>query len=313
MRCQSARTTWERCSVVAVLAAVASIVTASGQPGGPEMSRMRSSTLTLARDIEYVPGGHERQKLDLYLPDANDTQSASKAPRPLIIRVHGGAWRSGSKDRTPAARFVEEGYVVASINYRLSQHAIFPAQIQDCKAAVRWLRANAGKYGYDPNRFGVWGTSAGGHLVAMLGTAGDVNEFDVGSNAGVSSRVQAVGDFFGPTDLTTMSSFWSTMNHDAPDSPESLLIGGPVQENKDKARRANPITYISKDDPPFLIVHGDKDPLVPRNQSEILCKALKDAGVAVTFYTVPGGGHGGFQDPNVNPLVSDFFRKHPKR
>jgi dipeptidyl aminopeptidase/acylaminoacyl peptidase len=147
----------------------------------------------------------------------------------------------------------------------------------------------------------------------MLGTAGDVNEFDVGPNAGVSSRVQAVCDFFGPTDLTKMSSFWSTMNHDVPDSPESLLIGGPVQENKDKARRANPIAYVTKDDAPFLIVHGDKDPLVPHNQSEILCKALKDAGVTVMFYTVPGGGHGGFQDPNVDSLVSDFFRKHLKR
>jgi len=260
-----------------------------------------------------VPDGHERQRLDLYLPQRKDGQDASKGLRPLIIWVHGGAWRSGSKDRTPAVRFVDEGYAVASVNYRLSQHAVFPAQIQDCKAAVRGLRANAGKYGYDPNRFGAWGASAGGHLVATLGTAGDVNDFDVGPNAGVSSRVQAVCDFFGPTDLTKMSSFWSTMNHDAPDSPESLLIGGPVQENKDKARRANPIAYVTKDDPPFLIVHGDKDPLVPHNQSEIFCKALKDAGVAVTFYTVPGGGHGGFQDPSVNSLVGDFFRKHLKR
>jgi acetyl esterase/lipase len=281
-----------------------------GQSAGSGASQPEPSRFTLLRDIQYVPGGHERQKLDLYLPQPNDRQDASKGLRPLIIWVHGGAWRSGSKDHTPAVRFIDEGYAVASINYRLSQHAVFPAQIQDCKAAVRWLRANAGKYGYDPNRFGAWGASASGHLVAMLGTAGDVNEFDVGPNAGVSSRVRAVCDFFGPTDLTKMSSFWSTMNHDAPDSPESLLIGGPVQENKDKARQANPITYVTKDDPPFLIVHGDKDPLVPHNQSEILCKALKDAGVDVTFYTVPGGGHGGFQDPNVDPLVSDFFRKH---
>jgi acetyl esterase/lipase len=207
-------------------------------------------------------------------------------------------------------RFVKEGYAVASINYRLSQHALFPAQIQDCKAAIRWLRANAGTYGYDPNRIGVWGASAGGHLVALLGTAGDVNEFDVGPNRGVSSRVQAVCDFFGPTDFTKMSSFWSTMNHDAADAPEVRLIGGPVQENKDKVRRANPIAYITKDDPPFLIVHGDKDPLVPHNQSELLRDALQKAGVAVSLYTVTGGSHGGFRDPQVDVLVTEFFRKY---
>lgn len=257
------------------------------------------------RDMAYVPEGHERQKLDLYLPE-----QPSAEPLPLIIWVHGGAWRAGSKERCPARRFVEKGYAVASINYRLSQHAIFPAQIQDCKAAVRWLRAHAEKYNLDPQRFAVWGSSAGGHLVAMLGTAGDVKGFDVGENLAVSSRVQAVCDFFGPTDFTKMNDFPGRMDHDAPDSPESKLIGGPVQENKGKARRADPITYATKDDPPFLIVHGDKDPLVPHNQSELLRDALKKAGVPVRLYTVKGGGHGGFKDPKVNPLVAAFFAKH---
>jgi len=124
-------------------------------------------------------------------------------------------------------RFVRDGYAVASINYRLSQHAIFPAQIQDCKAAIRWLRANADRYGIDPNRIGAWGPSAGGHLVALLGTAGDVNDFEVGPNPGISSRVQAVCDFFGPTDFTKMSSFASTMDHDAGDSPSRNWSAGP--------------------------------------------------------------------------------------
>jgi acetyl esterase/lipase len=291
-------------AVVAVVVGMAGLTARASQPG-PDLSRM-----AVLRDIEYVPGGHERQKLDLYLPKAGEVRSESSGRRPLIVWIHGGAWQSGSKDRPPALRLVEKGYAVASINYRLSQHAIFPAQIEDCKAAIRWLRMNAGKYGYDPNRVGVWGASAGGHLVALLGTTGGVKEFDVGPNTGLSSRVQAVCDFFGPTDFAKIGSFPSTMRHDAADSPESKLVGGPIQENKDKAQRANPIAYVTKDDPPFLIVHGDKDPLVPHNQSEILYDALKKAGVEATLYTVHGGGHGGFKDPQVDVLVAQFFDKH---
>ncbi|MBN2128358.1 MAG: alpha/beta hydrolase [Sedimentisphaerales bacterium] len=266
--------------------------------------------MRVLRDIEYVPGGHERQKLDLYLPTDPESTDNTPEQRPLIVWIHGGAWQAGSKNRCPARRFVGEGYAVASINYRLSQHAIFPAQIQDCKAAIRHLRAHAEHYGLDTTLFGVWGSSAGGHLVALLGTTGGMEEFDVGPNPGVSSRVQAVCDFFGPTDFSKMNRFWSTMDHDAPDSPESKLIGGPVQQNKDKVRRASPITYVTKDDPPFLIVHGDKDPLVPHNQSEMLYDALKKASVDATFYTVQGGAHGRFNDPNVQPLVTTFFKKH---
>jgi acetyl esterase/lipase len=261
----------------------------------------------ILRDLAYVPDGHERQKLDLYLP----RQKEGAGPLPLIVWVHGGAWLAGSKENCPSARFLRHGYAAASINYRLSRHAIFPAQIEDCKAAIRFLRANAEKYNIDPNRIGVWGASAGGHLVALLGTAGDVKEFDKGPNLQVSSRVQAVCDFFGPTDLTKMSEFASTMDHDAPDSPESQLIGGPVQENKEACRRANPITYVSKDDPPFLICHGDKDMLVPHNQSVLLYDALKKADVKVKFHTVKGGGHG-FRDPEVDRMVLEFFDKHLK-
>jgi dipeptidyl aminopeptidase/acylaminoacyl peptidase len=143
--------------------------------------------------------------------------------------------------------------------------------------------------------------------VALLGTTGDVQDFDVGENLEMSSRVQAVCDFFGPTDFTKMSGFPSTMDHDAADSPESKLIGGAVQENKEKAQRANPITYVTKGDPPFLIVHGDKDPLVPHNQSELLFAALQKTKVEAKLYTVKDGGHGGFQDPNVPTLVTEFF------
>jgi acetyl esterase/lipase len=271
-----------------------------GRPNVPEGTR-------IFRNLAYVPDGHERQKLDLYLP----AQGEGEGPLPLIVWVHGGAWRAGNKENSHSIHILREGYAAASINYRLSQHAIFPAQIEDCKAAIRFLRANAEKYNIDPNRIGVWGASAGGHLVALLGTTGDVKQFDKGPNLHVSSRVQAVCDFFGPTDLTKMSEFESTMDHDAPDSPESLLIGGPVQENKEACQRANPITYVSKDDPPFLICHGDKDMLVPHNQSVLLNAALKKAGFNVKFHTVKGGGHG-FRNPEVNRMVREFFGKHLK-
>jgi acetyl esterase/lipase len=258
-------------------------------------------------NLPYVTNGHERQKLDLYLPREGKNL-------PLIIRIHGGAWLGGSKEMEWPNDYVHFGYAVARINYRLSQHAIFPAQIEDCKAAVRYLRANAQKYNIDPNRIGVWGESAGGHLVALLGTTGDVKEFDVGENLSVSSRVQAVADYFGPTDLLQMEAHKlpNTMQHNTADAPEAKLIGGPVQDNPEKAAKANPITYVTKDDPPFLIVHGDKDPLVPHHQSEILEEALKKAGVPVTFYTVKGGGHGGFRDPNVPRLTKEFFDKNLK-
>lgn len=258
-------------------------------------------------DVPYVAGGHERQKLDLYLPKEGHNL-------PLIIWIHGGAWLSGDKANGVPLNYLANGYAIASIDYRLSQDAIFPAQIQDCKAAVRWLRANAGKYDLDPNHFGAWGASAGGHLVAMLGATSDVNEFDIGEHLNVSSRVQAVVDYFGPTDFLQMDEHRlpNGMVHNTPDSPESKLIGGNIQENKEKVQQANSITYVTKEAAPFLIVHGDTDPLVPHHQSELLEAALKKAGVPVSFYTVKGGGHGGFKDPNVPKLTEEFFEQHLK-
>lgn len=260
------------------------------------------------RDVIYVPNGHERQKLDLFIPPG------ATNPLPLIIWVHGGAWRAGSKEQCPALRYLQRGYAVASLNYRLSQHAVFPAQIEDCKAAVRWLRAHAKEHGIDPERFAAWGSSAGGHLVALLGTTGGVKQFDVGENLGVSSRVQAVVDFFGPTDFTRMQKHSLTnapFNHDAADSPESRLIGGAIPDHQEKAAAASPITYVTQDDPPFLILHGDKDPLVPYQQSELLRDALKQAGVPVTLKIIEGAGHG-FGGREIDQQVAEFFEQQLK-
>ncbi len=276
-------------------------------PTGTAPNRPLPDGARVWRDLEYVPGGHERQKLDLYLP-------AQGKAWPLIVWVHGGAFRAGSKDACPALPFLREGYAVASVNYRLSQHAIFPAQIEDCQAAIRWLKAKAAQHGIDSEHIGVWGSSAGGHLVAMLGTAGDVKDFEKGENLKMSSQVHAVCDWFGPTDFTRMNQGGSQMDHDAPDSPESQLIGGPVQLNREKAARANPITYVSREDPPFLIMHGDQDPLVPVQQSELLHEALRKAGVNTTYHVIRGAGHGGpgFNTPEINRMVREFFSQHLK-
>jgi acetyl esterase/lipase len=259
------------------------------------------------RDLAYVTDGHARQKLDLYLP-------AGEGPVPLVVYIHGGAFRAGDKADAPPLDYLDQGYALAAINYRLSQHALFPAQIEDCKAAIRWLRANSRRHGLDPERFAVGGTSAGGHLAAMVGTTGHVRELDVGEHLDVSSRVQAVIDFFGPTDFLQMDAHRPPhgLIHDAPDSPESQLVGGPIQENPGRVARANPITYVTPEAPPFLIVHGEKDPLVPHHQSEILAEALREAGVPVVLYTVKGGSHGGFADPKVPELTRAFLAEHLK-
>jgi len=263
-------------------------------------------------NLEYANVNGHSLLLDLYLPENFDN------PVPVILYVHGGGWEGGDKHDQLAVPLAAHGYAVASINYRLSQQAKFPAQLQDCKAAVRWLRAHSKFYGLDGAHVGAWGTSAGGHLAALLGTTGDVKEMEgTEGNLKYSSRVQAVCDWFGPVDLSKMADqaakagVPSKINHDAPDSPESKLLGGPVQQNKEKAARANPITYISKTDPPFLIMHGDKDGLVPLAQSQMLRDALKDAGVNVELKVIPGAGHG-FGNREIFQQVNTFFNKHLK-
>lgn len=257
------------------------------------------------RDIAYVEGGHERQKLDLYLPEKRE------GPLPLILWVHGGGWQSGSKDQCLPLRqgFVERGYAVASIGYRLSGDAVFPAQIEDCKAAVRWLRVHAKEYHLDPQRFGAWGSSAGGHLAALLGTSGDIKAFEAGAHLDQSSRVQAVCDYYGPTDFAVFVTTSGYEHHARVDSPESKLIGGAVLDNKEEAARANSIQYVSGDDPPFLIVHGDADATVPINQSQLLFEALKNKGASVHFHTIKGAGHGGpgFAGDEIDAIVTKFF------
>ncbi len=239
-------------------------------------------------DLPYVSNGVESQKLDLYLPEG-------VGKHPVLVFVHGGGWQGGDKAGAGGnQRLVNRGIAVASINYRLSHEAVFPAQIQDCKAAIRWLRSNAAKYSLDASKIIVSGSSAGGHLVALLGTSGNTKTFDVGENLNQSSAVQGVVDYFGPTDLLKMDegSLPGSLKHLEPNSPESKLMGGNLSTKKDLAGKANPITYISKSTPPFFIAHGTEDHVVNFGQSQLLYDALKKAGISVTLHPVKGADHG---------------------
>jgi acetyl esterase/lipase len=211
--------------------------------------------------------------------------------------------------------------VVASVEYRFSQKAIFPAQIDDCLAAIRFLRKHAAKYGIDRARVGVGGASAGGHLSALVGTAGGTGSFlPVGGHDDFRDGVQAVCDIFGPTD------FWTVIQQAQDDpnvrnifswndgDPYSLLIGGGLGEDKERCTAVSPVTYVSEKSPPFLILHGDHDTLVPYAQSVELAEKLKAAGRDVVLQRLPGAGHGGpaFSLPAVRELTDRFFDRHLK-
>lgn len=275
---------------------------------------MSTPTLIPARaDLAYASIS-PAQKLDLYWPEGG-------GPFPLIVNVHGGAFMMGDKadpHKQPAmAQLVARGYAVASINYRLSGEAKFPAQIHDVKTAVRWLRAHAAENRLNTAAIGAWGDSAGGHLVALLGTscgAADLEGAALGW-AGESSGVQAVVDWFGPIDFLQMDrQFEGTgcrQDHNDPDSPESRLVGAPIQQRPDLVRPTNPMLYITPQAPPFLIQHGTADCLIPPQQSRQLYDALRAAtpGDATRLEYLEGAGHGGesFIHPDNMKRVIDFF------
>jgi acetyl esterase/lipase len=262
------------------------------------------------RNLEYARVDGRPLALDLYWLDkpGGAANAAGGRPLPLIVWIHGGGWESGDKNNCPALFMVPKGFAAASIQYRLTDTACFPAQIHDCKGAIRWLRANAGKYNIDPNRIGVWGSSAGGHLAALLGVSANVKELEgtVGGNLQYSSRVQAVCDFFGPADLMPLTAAGVSSGALG---PVSKLLGGPPADKKDLAALASPVTHASKNAPPFLIMHGDRDTLVPLSQSQALQDALKKAGADSTLVVAKGAGHG-FGGPQISATVEAFFAKH---
>ncbi|CAG1014889.1 partial Carboxylesterase NlhH, partial [Anaerolineales bacterium] len=253
----------------------------------------------------------KRNVLDLYIPLDHE------GPFPLVVWVHGGGWESGSKNNPPEFQGVLAGYALASLSYRLTDEASFPAQIHDVKAAIRWLRANAAAYNIDPEHIGVWGGSAGGHLVSMLGTTGGIPEMEDLSmgNPDQSSQVQAVVDWYGPSEISTLdepTEGCRSFNMDRPGSVVYKLLGCPPGSCPDKAAAASPITYVTPDDPPFLIQQGQRDCSVPYTQSQKLAKALEAVGVSVQLTLFPKAGHGGrdFREMSNMLLIKAFFDEH---
>ena len=285
-------------------------VAATAPAQQPQRPRNLPANVEFLSDVEYARPDGKPQYLDLAFP-----KDAEKK-LPLIVAIHGGGW-SGCDKRGPMTMLlplVRDGYAVASINYRLSQVAKFPAQVHDCKAAIRFLRAHAEQYHLDADHVGIWGDSAGGHLVAMLGTtAGNKDlEGDEG-NTDFSSRVQAVVDFYGPSDFLTINQQAppdTAIHHNDPGSPEARLIGGAIPDNKDKAEQASSVHYVNKDAAPFLIMHGDVDKLVPLAQSIELRDALQKAGVEASLYIIGSQGHGFRDHPELIPLIRAFFDRH---
>ncbi len=273
-----------------------------GQPGARPVAGVKT-----IKNLDYAGTGNPKQMLDLYLPE----KPAASGPLPVVCWIHGGGWRGGDRARaSEVAQLAASGkYAGVSIGYRLTGEAIWPAQIHDCKAAIRWIRTHASEHGLDPNRIAVWGSSAGGHLVSMLGVSGGVKELEgtIGPNLEQASTVQGVVDFFGPSDLLTIEHPESENDQAEADSRVSLLLGAPVKEAPDKARSASPLHHVSAGAPPFLIVHGTGDPTVPYQQSVDFRQALADAKVPVSLLTVTDGGHGKGFSPAVTEIVHRFL------
>jgi acetyl esterase/lipase len=252
------------------------------------------------RDIAYAAPVGAAHLLDLYLPERDGTLA------PLILWSSGSAWlRDDGKEGAAdvAEHFTRAGYAVAGVSVRSSSQASFPAQLHDAKAAVRWLRAHAAEHALDPDRFAFMGTSSGGWTAAMVALTGTLQELEGSDADGTSSGVHAAVDFFGPTDFLQMNAhmlggcaeFRALLGiagcHEDPGSPESLLVGGPIETRPELCAQANPVTYVTAGAPPFLILHGQADPYVPHHQSELLYASLRDAGADATFYSIPNMGH----------------------
>jgi acetyl esterase/lipase len=309
--CQPGKTMTASPSTSSVSPPAAS-VTPTPSPAASSLTPPNPARLgTIEKDVVYGYAGNISLKLDVYYP-----KTASGA-LPVAVYVHGGAWTQGDKSEgagsTEIPEMIRRGYLTVSVNYRLAPAYKFPAMIEDVKCAIRYLKANAAGYGLDPDKIGVWGGSAGGHLVSMLGTTDASAGFEgSGGYLDYSSRVRIVCDFFGTSDLNDLFKGYS--------GPIMAEVFGVTDPASPVLKWASPVTYISKDDPPFLIMQGDKDNVVPPRQSQILYNRLTAGGVTATLVMVKNAGHGfspsgGLISPSrteITKTVADFFDKYFK-
>jgi len=258
-------------------------------------------------NLQFAEVAGRKLLLDLVVP-------ASAEKPPLVVIIHGGGWRSGRRNEESgdavANALVAHGFATARIDYRKSDEAVFPAQLFDCKGAVRWLKAHADRYGYDPQRVALFGQSAGGHLTVLIATTpNDAKlEGDVGGHLDHSSTVQAVVDLYGPTDFIQRAKD-QPEETDNPTGKVFQLLGGPVSKNVELAKEASGLYHVKPGAPPLLILHGTRDPKVLLNQSERLLEAYKKVGSEATLHLVQGAGHGGpeFDEPEPLSWITDFL------
>jgi acetyl esterase/lipase len=275
--------------------------------GSAVLTTMLPAASSEPKELTYATVDGKELKLDLRLP-------ASGGSEGLVIWIHGGAWRAGSKKDCDLKGLVERGWAVASLDYRLSTVAPFPAQAFDIKAAIRFLRAHAAEYGYSSQRFVIAGSSAGGHLAALIGVTNGTAELEgeEGNSLQVSSSVQAIVVLYGASDLTTILS-QSTPHGLAMRRPAlDLLLGGQPEEKPVLARLASPVFHVDSGDPPLLLMHGDQDPQMPINQAHELQGAYEKLSLPVMFKVIHGAGHGGlaFTDEAGLKLIDSFLRTH---
>lgn len=263
-----------------------------------------SHAIDVKRDIEYARIGDTPLALDLYLPEG-------KPHPPLVVYVHGGGWRGGAKSDCPLAPLVHEGFAVASVDYRLSTQAPFPAQLHDLKAALRFLRAQQSQLGIDATRIVIAGSSAGGHLAALVGVTNRNKELEgaIGQHLDTSSDVQGIISLFGASDLMTILEQSTERGRSFRAPALQLLLGGQPTEKPDLAKLASPVQHVDAHDPPLLLVHGDADPQMPPAQSQELAAAYEKAGLPVKLIILPGAVHGGkvFYDPERMTLMKEFL------
>lgn len=256
------------------------------------------------KDLEYAKVGEHSLRLDLYVP-------ANANLPPLIVWVHGGAWRSGSKNNMPLGELIERGYAIASVDYRLSPVAPFPAQVHDIKAAIRFLRAKQDEYRFNANDVAIAGSSAGGHLAALVGVTNGHKELEgtVGKHLDQSSKVDAIIDLYGPTNFLTILEQSTPHGLGVRVPALQLLLRKQPEDDPELAKLASPVFHVDKDDPPLLLIHGVQDPQVPINQAIELYGRYKDQNRPVTLHYIYDGVHGGpqFTDEERIKLMQGFL------